>query len=488
MTATLLIALDAAEPSFVRELMAAGEMPVLAGLAERGSWARVTSSAHIGSGSVWATFASGRSPVEHGRVSAWRWDPAAMRTVFEPTADVRPWWAAHARHGERVLALDVPYLSLARAGDGCTEIAEWGSHDRTRGLVETLPASLAAEIARDVDPHPYQHERPPSHDSPSSRALAELSRLSCEGARRRGELACSLIGRLAPDLALITFAETHHASHLLWHSVEPDHPLFADLRRRPTGERVLVDVFRAVDAAVGRIIEAVGVDARIVVFSLHGMRPGRGLPTLMHPLLVDLGYAAAPRGTRLTARDAGRTAFAMAKRRAPGWVRDAYRRRASHGVLRAIAAPTAMAAYDWDRTRAFAVPTDQHGLLRINLAGREARGIVPAKGYAATCDELSEALRGARTADGRPLVRKILRLADDNGGRPPADLPDLIVHWSDAACADPVRVAGGAVTARPDGRRLTGQHAFDGFVVSVGASPHGDVVASHELCDLVRAG
>ena len=157
MTATMLIALDAAEPSFVRQLMDAGEMPVLAGLAERGSWARVTSSANIGSGSVWATFASGRTPIEHGRVSAWRWDPAAMRTVLEPTADIAPWWASHARRGERVLTLDVPYISLARAGDGCTEIAEWGSHDRPRGFVETLPPSLAAEIARDIAPHPYQH-------------------------------------------------------------------------------------------------------------------------------------------------------------------------------------------------------------------------------------------------------------------------------------------------------------------------------------------
>ena len=178
---TVLIALDAAEPLFVRELMAGGEMPVLAGLAERGSWARLTSSADIGSGSVWATFASGRLPLEHGRVSAWRWDPTAMRTALESTADIRPWWAAHARRGQRVLTLDVPYISLARAGDGCVEIAEWGSHDRPRGFVETVPASLAAEIARDVEPHPYRHERPPSHDSPSSRALVALARLSCRG-------------------------------------------------------------------------------------------------------------------------------------------------------------------------------------------------------------------------------------------------------------------------------------------------------------------
>ena len=92
-------------------------------------------------------------------------------------------------------------------------------------------------------------------------------------------------------------------------------------------------------------------------------------------------------------------------------------------MLRAVAAPTAMAAYDWDRTRAFAVPTDQHGMVRINLAGREARGIVPAERYAATCDELSEALLGTCDADGRPLVRRILRLAGDNGGRPPEHLP-----------------------------------------------------------------
>ena len=86
-----------------------------------------------------------------------------------------------------MLALDVPYLSLARAGAGCVEIAEWGSHYCTRGFVETLPASLAAEIARDVEPHPYRLERPPSHDSPSRRSLVALSKLSCDGARRRGD-------------------------------------------------------------------------------------------------------------------------------------------------------------------------------------------------------------------------------------------------------------------------------------------------------------
>lgn len=225
----------------------------------------------------------------------------------------------------------------------------------------------------------------------------------------------------------------HHSSHLLWQTAEPDDPLFADRRRVDLDRGSLVDVFRAADAAVGQIVAAAPAGARTAVFSLHGMRSASGIPTILDPLLSHLGYAATPRPGRMSPRDAGRLAFAAAKRNAPERVRTAWRRRASLPLLNAIAGPTAMRAYDWDRTRAFVLPHDQHGWVRINLAGREARGTVPAAHYAGLCDELSAALLAARDDDGRPLITRVLRVADGSGGTPPPWLPDLVLHWADTA-------------------------------------------------------
>ncbi len=484
---TVAIAFDGAEPTLVRRLMTAGDMPALAELAARGSWSRVTSSAHVGSASVWPTFASGRDPHEHGMHYVWRWEPERMRIAREHAEHIAPWWGDVARGGRRVLTLDVPLMPLTGA-EGCAEISEWGPHDHVVGAVRARPARLVEDIARDPGPHPYQDDRGSLHDDPPLHYLEQISRGGRDGALMRGELARRLIADLAPEVAFVVFSEMHRSSHLLWQSVAPDDPLLAGRRGDGLDERALVDVFAAADAALGRIVDSLPPDARVLVFSLHGMRSARGVPTPLHPLLVALGYAAQPRGARMTPLDAGRTALAGAKARAPDWARQAWRRHASPALLNAVAEPTAMRPYDWDRTRAFCLPTDQHGWVRINLAGREARGIVAPSHYAGTCDEIAAALLAARTLDGRPLVRRVTRMADELDGRPPQRLPDLVVDWDDAAHDDPVRVAGTDVSARPDGLRLTGKHAYEGFLVAAGTQAPGDVVAGRDLHRIIAAG
>ena len=475
---TLAIVLDGAEPALVRRLMASGDLPVLASIAEQGSWSTVTSSAEIGSASVWPTFVSASEPHDHGIHYVWRWDPERMRIAREHAQRIVPWWRDAAVRGQRVLALDVPLLPFADV-DGAVEVADWGAHDR-EGAVRARPERLVEEIAGDPGAHPYQREVAPPHDRPSARYLARSSARSCAGARMRGDLGARLLRQERPHLALIVFTETHRASHLLWQTVHGDDPMFATSRR--TGlDDALVNVFHSVDASVGRIVEAAHPDARVLVFSLHGMRSCRGVPTLLHPLLVHLGFAVEPRGSRLSARDAGRMAFATFKEHSPQWVKTAWRRSVSPSVANAVAGPTALRPYDWARTRAFCLPTDQHGWIQINLEGREAAGIVPRSHYRGTCEELSEALLAARTTDGRPIVQRILRLADRFGGQPPTTLPDLVVHWHDAAHDVPVRIAGSDIAARPEGLRLTGKHAYEGFLATTGLDPPGPTVGGHQL-------
>ena len=52
--------------------------------------------------------------------------------------------------------------------------------------------------------------------------------------------------------------------------------------------------------------------------------------------------------------------------------------------------------------------TEQHGSVRVNLIGREAKGIVPVQDYATVCREVEEWLHILTTSDGKPLAKKVI--------------------------------------------------------------------------------
>jgi predicted AlkP superfamily phosphohydrolase/phosphomutase len=79
--------------------------------------------------------------------------------------------------------------------------------------------------------------------------------------------------------------------------------------------------------------------------------------------------------------------------------------------------------------RAFALPSDHSGYVRLNVRGRERLGAVDPADVEAVAAELEAGLLTFRDPDGAPSVRRVDRLEAHGGG---ADrLPDLLVRWSD---------------------------------------------------------
>ncbi|WP_222262226.1 alkaline phosphatase family protein [Modestobacter marinus] len=464
----LAIGLDAAESSLIKSLIDAGEMPAMKALLDRGTWSRVTGPTEWSSGCVWPNFHTGCQACDHGQYSIWNWDPAQMRLAYTDEERLTPFWKSLREQGTSVGVIDVPFSPFLGTTPGF-DVHEWGAHSRVDGRVRISPG-VAEEVAEGLPEHPFTDPLAQVPVEPDQYAgfLDEC----IEGVRLRGELATQLISREQPDLSLVIFEEAHHAGHFLWHTVEPELPMYTDLPPVAVPERTLADLYRELDRQVGRIVEAAGPETTVLVFALHGMGPSRGLPPVVEPLLEGLGMTYVEEGA------SHRSVLATVKKLMPGPLRDLYRKSVPLAKRSQWGQDSVMPAYDWSRTTAFALPIEQYGIVRINLAGREAEGIVPPEQYDQVCETLEKEFLALTTADGRPVVSDVAR---PPRGAHAAGLPDMIVHWHPAAFESPAVVNG---VEYPNIRRAqTGQHRWDGFCIATGpaAEAIGDTIATEEL-------
>jgi predicted AlkP superfamily phosphohydrolase/phosphomutase len=143
---------------------------------------------------------------------------------------------------------------------------------------------------------------------------------------------------------------------------------------------------------------------------------------------------------------------------------------------------------DWTRTRAFSLTADVHGYVRVNLRGREAKGIVsPGADYERLCSQLTEGLLSFVDAEtGEPVVSEIKRIDELF---PPGSRRE---RWAPTPCAD----TSGVVSPRfgqvpwpmpgknPNGR--SGNHTGEGFVLAKGEGirPQSSLPAGAHILDL----
>ena len=483
----LAIGLDAAEPTLVQDLIARGELPELKALVGQGSWRKVQSPATIGSGAVWPTFITGTEPAEHGIYGEWCWHPETMSLSRYHGRNLNPFWKKLVSTGTSVGLLDLPFAPFLNLEKGF-EISEWGSHDSLEGETVFSPTSVG-NILDQIGQHPYTVDHLEIDESVDLEELQRLNNGSVAGVKIRGELAQRLLSEFKPGLAIVVFPEIHHASHYNWHTIAPENSIYDKTSSRgfPNVEPTLIDVYREVDRQIGRLARTVEDDTTIFVFSLHGMRPTLGVVGFLESLMRERDFARLTHWSTQSWKERSRSMLAAAKRNTPSSVKKLYYKTMPKKTTYLLARPTMMPSYDWLHTRAFAMQTDQHGRIRLNLRGRELRGIVPPEEYDATCTELESLLRSLQTTNGNQLVENVIRPAKSASAALQLLLPDLIVHWRDAAFHPALKIAGSEIDARPFGLKYTGQHAFDGFCIVAGnqATRADETIALKDLHRLI---
>jgi predicted AlkP superfamily phosphohydrolase/phosphomutase len=461
----LAIGLDAGEPAHVQRLIQQGQMPALGSLLDQGRWLKVESPASVGSGSVWPTLITGETPAQHGIYGEWCWRPDTMGLERYHGHGLRPFWKSLAENGAVVGVLDVPFARVIGIDRGF-EITEWGPHDCLDGRMSIGPEKIARNVLNH-EPHPLASDRLDAHGPDDYEGLQKLGRECVRGAALRGSLAKELLCTTQPDLALLVFTEIHHAAHHLWHTVEPEHSVYSGNRYRNLAgvAPTLNDIYGEVDRQIGNLVDAVGDEAELLIFSLHGMRPTNGIPSLLTQLLCEAGFAQLTSWETKTWKERARSILADVKQRTPPGLKKIYYKTLPQSATYRLAQTTMLPPYDWARTRAFSLPSDQHGWIRINLAGREAQGVVPSENYDSLCAQVEQLLLGLRDREGNRLVVDVERTAKSAEIARASQLPDLIAHWDDAALKSPLKIEGFDFLAEAIGTKFTGQHGMEGFCI-----------------------
>jgi predicted AlkP superfamily phosphohydrolase/phosphomutase len=345
-------------------------------------------------------------------------------------------WDQLSRAGRRCLVIDVP-LCKATMTPGVRHVVDWGTHDR-----QLQPAGFPAAVddwVRD-NPHPMPQR---CDDYGAAGRHDDLVEVLRAGLRTKARAATELAHAEPWDLAMVVFGETHCAGHHLWHLHEHDP------ERSP-----LVEVYRAADDALGTFVrEVVEPGDTLAVLLSHGIGSHHDGDWLLHDLLARLDDALGPpsalrRHTERARRIGGRYGRTMAAR---------------------LGRPIAYTRPIDASRRWFKVPNNElYGAVRLNLAGRDPRGLVqPGRAAEDAETALREALLALRNDEtGEPVVRRVWPVRDDFGSGPMvAWLPDLLVAWNRRA---PIRVVSHPTLGRfvaGDPAVRTGDHREGGLLV-----------------------
>jgi hypothetical protein len=476
------LGIDAGTIGLIDERVAAGSLPNLHALRERSVRVQLDGAPSHRHGVLWPQFVAGAEARLAGEWLRFSFDGSTYEG-YQSGARHRidgnlPFWEpAQAQ----TITLDVPGTTVSGPG---VHVTAWGAE------AALYPrASQPRGLLREFDAHFGVHPGFETYDCGwhDPKRLDRFTGACVTGARRRADIAVELMGRF-PDweLFLMVMSEAHMASEIMWHAVEPGHPL-ADFE--PHARVRLERVFTAIDDAVGQIVARAPDDAVIVVFSLDGMRSSPGdvpslvlLPELMHrrhfgtPKLRDIDVAAwrragcpplVPRRGRPWRVDLNERlidpprrpwthrvpGYQAARLSAPGRRLMKHRKGMQVGALgvpipaESTADPETLDAcrdsadeflfignYRKHRSamRSFVLPTFGGAYVRINLAGRDPLGIVPVDEFDAECRAVESLIRACRDVrTGEPIIDSIQRLGDGDPLEPSGDrYGDLLIEWN----------------------------------------------------------
>lgn len=474
----LLIGLDMADADLVEAWARNGTLPNLNAIINAGSWGRLATTADVLHTSTWPTIFTGVMPGRHGVYFPYQPCPGLQtaRAIGPGQYGEPPLWELLHRAGRRSVVFDAPETFPNNEFPG-VQIFEWSTWAWYWRRM-TTPPELEKDLKRRFGDPPLRLEA--RHLGLGFPRTDVLTRELLDNTAVKAQAARWLMQEQPWDAFVLVFAEPHPAGHYLWpagHTADT-----SDVRMKSVRE-----IYAAVDAAIGQVLEACPDDATVIVVSGDGVGPNHCGWHLLPEILQRAGFAHREGGDPAATGGGRRSLLQRVRDRIPPAARTAISSRLPWQLRDRLVSRLATDNIDWSRSLAFCLPTDLEGCVRINLKGREPHGIVEEGAqYEDVCAALTKAaLALVNPETGAPAVREVVRIDRRFPGERRHHLPDLVLAWADEApIAQVYSDRTGLITgASPDPR--TGTHHPRGFVAMRGPRVRrGAVADGHHIVDV----
>jgi predicted AlkP superfamily phosphohydrolase/phosphomutase len=427
-TRVLVLGLDAADATLLREGADDGTLPTFARLYADAPELKLENTLSTLPGAIWPEIATGRSSGKTGFYfppRQLRTGEAIPRPVEAHEVDPTSFWTLASDASARVAVVDYPWWPLKPDLNGI-QLAEWGTHDRpfgTEGLAFSEPPLLASELTARYGAYPMTTggltgsatcAACDEHDASPAAYEALLTDL-VTGIERKTQLLVDLLHQEEWDLFVTVFGEPQCAGHQMWHLLEH---ASAQPSRQPADP--VREVYRRLDRATAALMEAAGADAVSLVIASHGMAKPTGGLQLIPEVLLRLGLGS---GRGATAGVRARMP-APARKLARLMLRGKLQQRAREAVgslAHPLTSPGTLAA---------ALDGDRASWIRINVTGREPFGTVAPDRALELVEEIRrELLELVDPRTGEPIVARASTAREEFGPEAHPDVPDLMVSF-----------------------------------------------------------
>jgi len=488
-----------------------GFLPNLQKLKRQSRYGHVEHTKHHSNQNSWLPFLTG---INIQKLDYWlsNYDPKNYKNRNNSLHNLRAYEPFYALDELQVVMFDLP-VAISERVTG-VQVVGWAS-DLNESYSSSKPEDLISIIEKRYGTDPKQdsalafyNEKEGkygrSYRVPSAYDLAGLEsfkRKLMHSIETRGLICRDLMSNHPWDLFITCFSEIHVAGHTLWH-LSQEHPLYAlkdGIRDDP-----LLEIYQGVDAQIGTLVESVGADTSVVLFTVDsvvsdGLENPRSvfLPELLYRWNFPDKAAIAP----------GRFGEAVPE---PGlsfrehWKHEIWKLRTPSGEHELQSPleqerqndtfswqPTNWYKPIWSKMKAFALPSVSDGYVRVNVKGREQEGLVDPRDYDAVCNEIAETLLqviDART--GESIISKVLRVRktpfESDARQSPADLIVLFKEElpTDTVDSPALGRIGPLPFFRPGGHQKQGSTIRNCFMVRLADSVAGEIRTTGFLEDV----
>jgi predicted AlkP superfamily phosphohydrolase/phosphomutase len=461
----ILIAIDGGDDRLIQNWVKAGYLPTIASLMEKGCWAKITGSEYVGEHGTSLSLISGISRANHGYYYFRQLTPKTynLQPYNFANTQVLPFWSYLKDTNKKVAIIDAPDSVIVGNLLGI-QVANWAIHKAA--ICHLTPQTNPPQLLEDVKNIFGSQITVSEFDANASFATDLLMYNSfLERIAKKGKLCRKLCQQDNFDLISIGFYESHTAAHRFWRYRQEVNSNQNQL------SQAIRDIYQAIDREISLLLEKLPSRANIVIYSAFGIEDSYHTTELIPDFCQKLGYHV----LQSTPENISLNPLNLARRFIPQSWRKSLSNYFSLSLQERLLNDDFANNTDWQKTRAFTIPSLYTSFIRVNLQGREPQGIVqPGQEYYDLLNEIEANLQQLiDPITKKPAIKQIAKTIDWFNCDIPDNLPDIFIEWQPAQYyMEKLLHPQTEINQSLSHYHRDSYHSLNGFIIAAGESIH----------------